>query len=66
MKMTHWSKTANIVFTQRLVKRFNGRFVGNPINYERTGKSLITLTFDDVNNANKFSLFDYILMQPFA
>lgn len=66
MTMTHWSKTRNIVFTQRLVKRFNGRFVGNPIDYKRTGKSLITLTFDDVNNANKFSLFDHILMQPFA
>jgi len=66
MKMTDWSKTKNIVFTQRLVKRFNGRFVGNPIDYERTGRSLVTLTFDDVDNAGRFSLFNRILMQPFA
>lgn len=65
MKMTHWSKTSNIVFTQRLVKRFNGRFVGNPINYD-SGRSFLTLTFDHVENANSFSLFDYILSQPFA
>lgn len=65
MKMTDWAKTRNIVFVQRLVKRFDGRFVGNPINYN-TGKSLITLTFDDINNSNKFSLFNYILSQPFA
>lgn len=65
MEMTHWSKSSTLVHTQNLVKRFDGRFVCNPVNHYKE-RHLITLTFEDVENANKFCLFERILEQPFV
>ena len=65
VKLTTWAKTNNIVHVQNLVKRFNGRFVSNPIYYS-TGRTYLTLTFDDASNASKFSLHNSVLSSPFA
>jgi hypothetical protein len=69
MELTFWSKAKYLHIIQFLVCRFDGRFKGKPITFEGmpkdTGKAFVCLTFDDVQNANKFNRMHYVLMQPF-
>lgn len=62
--MTFYTKTNLLWAIQRLVKKYDGRFVYNP--YEVFGgKSRVTISFDDVHNANKFNRMVYITEQRY-
>ncbi|MCK4829043.1 hypothetical protein KA005_75670, partial [bacterium] len=56
--------TNKLQMLQKLVKRFDGRFLFNPSELFG-GKSSVGLSFDDVRNYNKFSLMKFIIEQPF-
>ena len=62
MEMTFYSKISPVAI-QQLVKRFDGRFVFNP--YLQFKDYAYKISFDDVDNANKFSLMEHIMTQPF-
>jgi len=51
--MVFFCKPRVIVHIQNLVKRYDGRFVNNPIRLMDSYQ--VILTFDDMNNANKFN-----------
>jgi len=69
MEMTFWSKAHYLIVVQNLVKRFDGRFKGNPLTFENMprgkDRAFVCLTFADVRNANRFNRMHDILMQPF-
>lgn len=53
MEMTFKVESEKLVELQNLIKKHGGRFKHNP--FELWGKHHVTLTFDDVHNANKFN-----------
>jgi len=65
MEAYFWSNTNPIVI-QNLVKRYDGRFISNPfsIGYNPYRYNY-NISFDDIDNANKFDLMKYITEQSF-
>ena len=61
--MSFYSKTKNLKHVQNLVKRYDGRFLYNP--FVIGEQANVVLTFDNMNNANKFNLMNYITEQLF-
>jgi hypothetical protein len=64
MKMTFYTHPNKLRMIQDLVKICDGRFVINPLVLsERMAE--VKISFGDVRNANKFSIFRLIKEQPY-
>ena len=63
MRMSFYSLTKKLKHLQNLVKRYDGRFVHNPIII--IDQANVVLTFEDINNANKFNLMHHITQQSY-
>jgi len=63
METHFWADTKKLPWLQKLVMRYDGRFLGNPIwcgNHSR-----VSLSFADIDKANKFHTMLSIIEQPF-
>ncbi len=63
MVTTFWHSVKQLRRVQDLVKRYDGRFVHNPLVMRDT--ALVEISFDDIHNGNMFSLMRHILQQKF-
>jgi hypothetical protein len=63
METSFWVQTNLLPRVQQLVKNYDGRFKGNPINVGTS--SLTTLTFDDCSNSRMFCVMLQIVKQPY-
>lgn len=64
MEMSFNIKTNLLWLIQRLVKRYDGRFVYNPFQLFG-GKSRVVISFEKIENANKFNVMLVICEQPY-
>ena len=60
--ISFWAPKRNLVFVQRLVKRFGGYFEGNPIDVGE--KSRVSISFDEIGGCNAFNRHLSIVLQP--
>jgi len=63
MQMSFWCTTKNLKHIHNLVKRYDGRYVYNPMLV--ASQANVVLTFADMDNANKFNLMQHITEQPY-
>ena len=64
MEMSFKVNTNILRTIQQLVKKYDGRFIGNPYP-AYNDKSRVTISFDNVENANKFDKMLNICVQPY-
>ena len=65
MEMSFYAKTNLLWVIQRLVKKYDGRFVCNPYALYFNDKSRVTISFENIENANKFNRMVSITEQPY-
>ena len=63
--LTFYAPTRFARYVQNLVKKYDGRFVHNPLDMFQ-GDSQFKISFEDIVNCNKFTARYYILNQPFV
>lgn len=62
--VTFYTKNNNLVRIQNLVKKYDGRFVHNPLDMY-TGESQLKISFEDSHNCNNFMTRQYITKQSY-
>lgn len=64
--MTFFAPSRYAIHVQNLVKKYNGRFVHNPIGIGISKDAQFKISFDNSDKCNKFSARYHILNQPWV